>query len=344
MPRVPWFREIELYTSGSGGYHTCRIPALVTTTSGSLLAFCEGRRDGLDDFGRIDIVLRRSTDAGATWDEQRLVHAEGGETIGNPSPVVDAETGIVWLAFCRNSDRVFLTRSGDDGLTWSSPEEITTRGAKAPHWHWYATGPGHGIQLSTGRLLIPCDHRDGPRPQTPYSHSHALYSDDHGRSWRHGEALEHGSNECQAVETRDGRVYMTSRNPVAGGRTEAWSSDGGHTWSDLAVRRDLPDPVCQASIVRFTDAGASGRNRILFSNAAGTSRDNMTVRLSYDECRTWEVSRSLYPGPSAYSDLAIAEDMTICCLYERGVESYSESIRLARFNLEWLTDGADSLG
>ena len=137
---------------------------------------------------------------------------------------------------------------------------------------------------------------------------------------------------------------MTSRNPVAGGRTEAWSSDGGHTWSDLAVRRDLPDPVCQASIVRFTDAATGGRNRILFSNPAGTSRANLTVRLSCDECRTWEVSRSLYPGPSGYSDLAIAEDMTICCLYERGVESYSESIRLARFNLEWLTDGADSLG
>ena len=338
------FREVELFTSGSGGYHTYRIPAMVTTASGTLLAFCEGRRDDPDDFGKIDILLRRSTDAGATWDEQRLVHGEGEETIGNPSPVVDLVTGTVWLAFCRNQDRVFLTRSEDDGLTWSCPEEITTRGAKAPHWHWYATGPGHGIQLTTGRLLIPCDHRVAPRPQAPYSCSHALYSDDHGRTWRHGEALGYGSNECQAVETGDGRVCMTTRNPVAGGRTEAWSTDGGHTWSDLAVRHDLPDPVCQASILRFTDAAGGGRNRILFSNAASASRDHMTVRLSYDECRTWEVSRCLYPGPSAYSDLAVAADRTICCLYERGVEEYRESIRLARFDLEWLTDGADSLG
>ena len=132
---------------------------------------------------------------------------------------------------------------------------------------------------------------------------------DHGRSRRRSTELGHGSNECLAVETQDGRVYMTSRNTIAGGRTESWSSDGGHTWSELAVRDDLPDPVCQASIVRFTDAVSGDRNRILLSNPASASRENMTVRLSYDECRTWEVSKSLYPGASGYSDLGIAGDM-----------------------------------
>jgi len=344
MAHVPWFREIELYTFGFGGYDTYRIPALVTTTSGSLLAFCEGRRDGPADDGKIDIVLRRSTDAGATWDEQRVVQADGEETTGTPCPFVDVETGAVWLSYCRNSDRVFLTRSDDDGLTWSSPEEITTLGAKAPEWTWYATGPGHGIQLSTGRLLIPCDHRIGSRQEAPYSYSHALYSDDHGRSWQYSEELAYGSNECQVVEAQGGKVYMTSRNPVAGGRTEAWSSDGGHSWSELVVRHDLPDPVCQASIVRLTDADSGDRNRILFCNPASASRDNMTIRLSYDECQTWQVSKRLYLGPSEYSDLAIAGDMTICCSYERSTDEYYESIRLAQFNLEWLTDGADSLG
>ena len=342
MPPTPWFREIELFTSGSGGYHTYRIPAVVTTTTGTLLAFCEGRRDGPDDFGKIDLMLRRSTDDGATWDEARVVQAEGEETIGNPSPVVDAETGAVWLSYCRNNDRVFLTSSDDDGVSWSPPEEITTL-AKAPDWSWYATGPGHGIQLTTGRLLIPCDHRVGTRHPDSFTHSHALYSDDHGQTWRHSEELGPGSDECQAVETQSGKVYMTSRNPVAGGRTEAWSTDGGHIWSEPAVRRDLPDPVCEASIVRFTDATSHDRNRVLFYNPASASRVNMTVRLSYNERQTWEISKRIYPGPSAYSDLAIAGDMTVCCLYERGVDRYAESIRLAQFNLEWLTNGADSM-
>ena len=115
------------------------------------------------------------------------------------------------------------------------------------------------------------------------------------------------------------------------------------TWSEVEELGDLPDPRCQASIVRFTDQDNHDRNRVLFSNVASTTRDTLTVRVSYDECKTWALSKVLYPGPAAYSELAISTDMNICCLYERGAAGPRESIRLAQFNLEWLTDGADHL-
>jgi len=126
-------------------------------------------------------------------------------------------------------------------------------------------------------------------------------------------------------------------------RVEAWSADGGLTWSKAAEVEPLPDPVCQASVLRYTTAAGHGKSRVLFANPASVERNTMTVRLSYDECRSWPVSRVLHAGPSSYSDLAIAPDGTIACLYERGNYHRREAIRLAQFNLEWLTGGEDSL-
>ncbi|MEK7994361.1 MAG: sialidase family protein, partial [Planctomycetota bacterium] len=118
---------------------------------------------------------------------------------------------------------------------------------------------------------------------------------------------------------------------------------GGLTWSKVELDEALIAPKCQASIARFTDSKRHGKNRVLFSSPAGTERANLTVRLSYDECRTWAFSRTLNPGKSAYSELAVAADMTICCFYERGVKDTYERITFARFGLEWLTQGKDSL-
>jgi len=123
----------------------------------------------------------------------------------------------------------------------------------------------------------------------------------------------------------------------------AWSKDGGETWSDLVELDDLTDAVCQASIIRYTDEQAHDKNRIIFGNLDSTTRDNLTLRVSYDECKTWATKKVLYSGPAAYSDMAISPDMTICCLYERGAKGPYESLRLAQFNLAWLTDGADQL-
>ena len=129
-------RETPVYVSGEEGYHTFRIPALVVTTKGTLLAFCEGRKDNRRDHGDIDLLLKRSTDLGRTWESMQLVHEEGGTrkiTIGNPCPVVDRDTGTVWLSFCRDNDEVFITHSSDDGRTWAEPSEITGA-VKKPGW------------------------------------------------------------------------------------------------------------------------------------------------------------------------------------------------------------------
>ena len=352
-----WFEQFDLFNSGKDGYHTYRIPALVTTSEGTILAFCEGRKHGRDDAGEIDIVLKRSSDDGNTWSDMQTVVSEGGMTCGNPCPVVDSSTGTIWLPFCKNladgeegliaqgkaPRTVWLTHSTDDGKTWVEPKEITAD-VKDPSWTWYATGPCHGIQLTSGRLLIPCDHIvgmhfDGQRD--PY-HSHVIYSDDHGSSWQIGGIVNEGTNECAVVQSIDNAVYINCRNyRGAKRRAYAWSNDNGSAFSKFGYDETLVEPICQASLVRFTDEERNDRNRILFANPASTAREKMTLRLSYDECKTWPVSKLLHPGPSAYSDLAVAPNMAICCLYERGDEHPYERLTLARFNLEWLTDSTD---
>ena len=353
-----WIEQADLLVSGEDGYHTYRIPALIRTDAGTLLAFCEGRKRGRGDAGKIDIVLRRSRDGGRTWGKMQLLVADGDMTCGNPCPVVDASTGAIWLPFCKNLGEggeglivqgkaprtVWITKSTDDGLTWGDPAEITSS-VKHPSWTWYATGPGHGIQLSNMRLVVPCDHIVGVEfhRQDPY-HSHVIYSDDNGASWRIGGIVGEGTNECAIAETVDGSLYINCRNYKGENRRAyAWSHDGGSTFSPREWDDTLVEPVCQASLIRLTEAREHNRDRILFANPASTERERLTVRLSYDECCTWPVCRMLHAGPSAYSDLAVAPDMMICCLYERGDRHPYETLTLARFNLEWLTGGADHL-
>jgi len=342
--------QTDVFLSGREGYHTFRIPALVVTTEGTILAICEGRKTSGSDHGDIDLVLKRSTDGGRTWGKLQVIHDEGGDakvTIGNPCPVVDRSTGIVWLPFTRNNDRVFVTHSTDDGQTWAKPREIT-KDVKREHWTWYATGPGHGIQLASGRLLIPCDHRDPtlpePRDRRSTTRSHVIYSDDGGKTWKVGGILPRRTNECEAVETVDGSLYLNTRNNFGRKRRAyARSRDGGQSWSEIAFDEALVTPTCQASVVRYTDARRHDRNRCLFSNPAAASRTRMTVRISTDECRTWSQGKVLHAGPAAYSDLAVAPDLAICCLYERGDKHPYERITFAKFDLAWLTDGADRL-
>jgi len=326
-------KQAPVYVSGEGGYHTYRIPALVISQKGTLLAFCEGRRNSGADDGDIDLLVKRSFDQGDTWTEQQVIWADGENTIGNPCPVVDRDTGTIWLPFCWNNDRVFVTCSTDDGATWAEPREITAD-VKPDDWTWYATGPVHGVQLSNGRLLLPCDHRlRGPR----VFYSHVVYSDDHGTTWQLGGTLPAKTNECVAVEMEDGRVYLNMRsNEEKNRRAVAWSDDGGETWSDATLDDALVEPVCQGSAVRCTLATTHGKSRILFANPASTERERMTVRVSYDEGRSWPQSGVLHHGPAAYSDVATAEDLTLFCLYECGKERPYETITLARFDLDWL--------
>ncbi len=344
--------QSTLYQSGSEGYHTFRIPALAVTTNGTLLAFAEGRKAGRGDAGEIDLVLKRSFDNGVTWQPLQLIVTESAMTCGNPCPVVDRDTGTIWLPFCKNladgnedlitqgkaPRTVWLTQSTDDGATWAEPQEITAA-VKNPAWTWYATGPTHGIQLQSGRLLIPCDHIVGKhfdRKRDPY-HSHVIYSDDHGATWQIGGLVPAGTNECAVVELTNGDIYINCRNYVGEKRRQvAQSHDQGNTFTDIRWDDTLVEPICQASLVRLSDERTGDCNRVLFANPASTNREQMSVRLSEDECRSWSIAKRIYEGPSAYSDLALAADGTICCLYERGAEHPYETLTLARFDLAWL--------
>jgi sialidase-1 len=348
-----------LWTAGEDGYHSYRIPALLTTQSGALLAFCEGRRNNRRDHGDIDLIMKRSTDGGETWSSHVVVYEEGGSadvTIGNPCPVVDQDTGTIWMPFCRDNKEVLITKSEDDGVTWSVPVNIS-QGVMHGHWVWVATGPGVSIQMEQGphkgRLVVPCDHGVMSGEQRIH-HSHVFYSDDHGETWQLGGLLPEHTDEAQVVELTDGRLLINMRSywgKVAkdkgklGKRALAWSDDGGATWSDLAFDETLIEPVCQGSFVRYTLAADSGKDCVLFSNPASTeSRVNMTVRISYDEGESWPVAKSLHSGPSAYSSLAALGNNTVACLYERGDDSAYETLTLARFTLDWLTDAEDRVG
>jgi sialidase-1 len=318
-------RDTTVFAAGEEGYHTYRIPAVVVSKKGTLLAFCEGRKGGRGDAGDIDMVLKRSTDNGKTWGKLQLVYEEGGEkaiTIGNPAPVVDQKTGTIWLPFCRNNDRVFVTSSTDDGETWSQPTEITSS-VKADDWTWYATGPVHGIQLTqgkrAGRLLIACDHRVAKGPWEQKGRSHTIYSDDHGRSWQRGEPTDWAMNECTVAELSGGDVLLNMRSyRQLGCRATATSRDGGVTWSECKNETSLPEPVCQGSLLRYISPQVGGESFLLFCNPASVkSRDHLTLRTSRDEGQSWSKGFVICEGSSAYSDLVQLPNGSIGVLYER---------------------------
>lgn len=350
--------QAPLWTSGRDGYHTYRIPALAVTTEGTLLAFCEGRKNSRSDSGDIDLLCKRSTDAGDSWSPRQIIWSDDANTCGNPCPVVDRTTGTIWLLMTwnlgedhereiiartsRDTRRVYITSSTDDGRTWAAPKEITSA-VKKQSWTWYATGPGAGIQLErgprAGRLIVPCDHIETD-PKRYYSH--VIFSDDHGRTWQLGQSTPHHKvNECQAVELTDNRLLLNMRNYDRSrkNRQIACSDDYGRTWRDQQFDKTLIEPICQASIRRCSWPGPDTKNVICFSNPASTtSRVNMTVRASFDDAATWPARMVLHAGPSAYSDLAVLPGGAVACLYERGDNHPYETITLARFPLELLSN------
>ena len=331
----------DVFLAGEGGYHTYRIPALVVTNEGTLLAFCEGRKTGRGDAGDIDLVLRRSKDAGRTWRPTRLVHEEGGDkkiTIGNPCPVVDRTTGTIWMPFNRDNDDVFVTFSTDDGKTWAEPRDIT-KDVKLPDWDWYATGPGNGIQLMRGphkgRLVIPCDHRvKGEGDWNKAGRSHVIYSDDHGKSWKLGGVTGWSMNECAVAELGDGRLMLNMRSYRGKNRRAvAMSDDGGESWSEPADDTPLIEPVCQGSLIRHRWPKGDRPGVLVFSNPASKKRDTLTVRLSFDDGKTWPVDRVICETSAAYSSLASLPDGDIGILYER--DNYKRIV-FSRLDIAWL--------
>jgi sialidase-1 len=340
--------DVVVFSAGEAGYHTLRIPVLVRTESGALVAFAEGRRHSARDHGEIDLVAKRSVDGGRTWGplvvlEHEAEDEQGGVTLGNPCAVVDRlnpdHPGRIWLLFTRNNRRVFVKSSDDGGVSWSPRREITAS-VKDPAWGWYATGPVHAIQLErgehAGRLVFPCDHC--PREKRGWG-AHTVISDDHGKTWKIGAVDTHPAketgevvhpNENVCVELIDGRVYFNARNQAPGDaptRLVTESVDGGATYErPFVADARFVTPVVQSSLARVAamDQGAEVNQLVWVGPGARKSRRDLTVRCSKDEGQSWSPGRVVAPGPAGYSDVVALTDDRVGILFETGKKLYDE--------------------
>lgn len=287
-------------------------------------------------------------------------------TYNNPVLIADKD-GTVHMLFCLEYMRCFYQQSKDDGVTWSPPMEITrTFDAFQKDYAWkvLATGPNHSIQLHDGRLVVPVwlSTGTGGNAHRP-SVTATIYSDDQGKTWHAGEIAVPcteewiNPNETVAVELADGSVMLNLRSESkAHRRLITVSKDGATGWSTPRFDDALFEPICMGGIVRYSTEASGGKNRILFSNPhnleksggkaePGKNRDrkNLSVKVTYDEGKTWTVNKSIEEGFSAYSDIGVTPTGTILCFYGRSSKAgfAGDRLTLARFNLAWLTDGKD---
>ncbi|MEI7583118.1 sialidase family protein [Runella sp.] len=332
-----------LFKSGEEGYKCYRIPTIILTNKGTLLAFAEARKNGCGDAGDIDLVVRRSADGGKTWSPMSIVWDDADNTCGNPAPVVDRKTGNIILlstwnlgtdhekqiiaGTSKDTRRIFVLSSNDEGNSWSKARDITSD-VKKPDWTWYATGPCNGVQMQSkkyrGRLVIPCDHIEA---ESKKYYSHSIYSDDGGLTWKLGGTTPTDMvNECTVAELPKGILLLNMRNYNSTKvRQTSTSKDGGETWSELKADSTLIEPVCQGSLLWYDHTGR--KPFLAFSNPANQkSRTNMTVRLSYDKGKSWKLKNVLHEGPSAYSNLVVLPNGNLACYYEAGQKSAYESI------------------
>lgn len=351
-----------LFRSGDAGSKYYRIPALVTTAEGTVLAVADRRNDSQGDLpNQIDLVVRRSTDNGRTWGPQIVIAQHTPQTgYGDAALVVDRTSGDIlciyasgcglWASTAERPLDINISRSSDDGLTWSAPECITPQiygpgcdnPAAAPVSGMFA-GSGRALQLRDGTLLFAvAAHHTGEK--WPPLYNYVCQSDDSGQTWR---LLPTPASDCgdesKLAELADGSWLISIRNPDRGYRRYAISHDRGKTWSEAAEWRDLPDPACNGDLLRYSlqEEGAT-RNRLLHSIPADTARRrNVSVALSYDEGRTWPVRKSVWEGYSGYSALTRLADGAIGLLSEVADGENGYKICFTRLTIGWLTDGAD---
>jgi sialidase-1 len=326
---------------------------MLLAPDGSLLAFCEARKESQDDASPTDMVLRRSLDEGRTWlPTQVLVHGIGREALMNPCAVVDRSTNTVILVCIKahkvspNRHQHFVLFSQDCGQTWSEPVDIGQRIAN--YDDSFVPGPGVGVCMRSGRLVIPGYSGESTDVIEENFYSRVLYSDDHGESWGLGARVPELSDESQAVELKDGSLMLNVRgNMGMSCRGVAISDNGGETWSRFYWDRALNECPCQASVVRYGFSEQDGKDFLLFANPdnAGecygiVERTKMTVRMSFDEGTTWPVKRLVHPGPASYSTMVRLPGGDIGILFEGGEKHRREWIRFARFSLSWLMGGS----
>lgn len=346
--------QTTVFANGEDGYLCYRIPAIVKAPNGNLLAFCEARKQSCADHGNVKIVLKRSRDNGATWSKLQIVAENDALQAGNPAPVYDLtdkkhKKGRLFLFYNTGTlaseqavregkamREVWYKTSTNHGKTWSKPVNITRFVSRPNHpeidsayqfkedWRCYANTPGHALQLTQGpykgRLFIPANHSEGPpKAQARDYFAHGFYSDDHGQTWAITPSVPYpGSNESTAAGLANGGILMNIRNQSGDSKNRilAISNSAGAQWDTIYTEPQLPDPVCQGSMLHYTNP--KGQRVLLFSNLNHASqRENLTLHISYDDGKTWPVHQVICPGSAAYSDLVIQQNHQIGILYEK---------------------------
>ncbi|MDR1282701.1 MAG: glycoside hydrolase [Opitutaceae bacterium] len=362
----PFFESVDLFHAGEMGYASGRIPALTHVRDGVLLAAWEARRGGADgfpgDWVDIDIMMRRSEDGGATWSPVTPLADGGILPAHNTNLVVDAE-GTVHLVFFINYAHAFHAISRDCGRTFGTPRDITPVFQEFQEdylWNVIAAGPGHGLVTRAGRILLPVWLSNGGKKHRPSVVS-SIYSDDCGRSWRRGEIIPpklSNMSETTGVELENGEILFNIRSEDrACRRALSRSMDGATNWSQPALDKVLREPVCMGNMLRldFADHRTGDPGRVLFCNPdnetwsgkygpswdGNKDRLNLTLRMSFDDCATWPVSRVVDAGIAGYCDLAHDGHENIYILYEKGGVDNSmwinRSVAFVRLNTAWLT-------
>lgn len=349
-----------LFNMGDYDSQYWRIPALVTAADNSLVAVVDKRGSSLGDLpNTISIMSRRSTDNGKNWSEPVVVAQGGnGKTYGDPAVVLDKKTGNLicmfvgdqglWNATPYNRQGIYVSKSTDNGVSWSEPVAITDQ-VYANHSSWYAgfAGSGHGLCLKDGRLMFVLAIRATSATGVPL-HNYAIYSDDGGDNWTLStNAATTAGDEAKVVELEDGDILMSIRNPSKGNRIFCKSADRGQTWGKAYFETELKDPACNGDIIRYsysTDEGSEGKSRLLHSlPESTTTRENVTIYLSEDDGETWPIKKRLVDGYSAYSSLTVLSDGTIGALVEEGKWDSNlpgeDGFQLVfyRFTMDWLT-------
>jgi len=337
---------IDLFnTDMQEGVSCYRIPAIITAPNGDLVATIDERVPSCGDLKwskDINIIMRRSSDNGKTWTPiETVINFPEGKSASDPSMIVDKVTGEIFLFYnYMNLDTekdiyyLHVMKSADNGKTWSKPSDITSQIAK-PNWHkdFKFITSGRGIQTSTGKLLHCMVNLN--------SGMHVFGSDNHGKSWYFIDTPITPADESKIVELADGTWMINARsNDKKGMRYVHTSTDEGKTWKTKADPQ-LTDPGCNASIIRYTAIkDGDKKNRLLFANAnSAKGRVNMTVKVSYDEGKTWSKGKTVYEGSSAYSSLTILENGDIGLFFEK--DKYTKNV-FTSFSLNWLTDGKDT--
>ena len=371
----PFLEKTILFSERTDGFTLYRIPGMVVTSKGTVLVYCEARKFSDADRGEIEIHLRRSSDQGRTFTpakqiahlgerlprnphlpEKKKTKDMGGpneQTVNNPVAIA-SRNGTVHLIYCVEYMRCFHLQSDDDGATWSDPIEITytLEGfRKEIDWQAIASGPGHAIEMKNGRLCVPFWMTTYEKDAKLRKAVGTIFSDDQGKSWQRGEIAIPDAGEPNIASLADGGVIVTARNnDQRSRRLVARSQDGATRWTKPEFSEDLLEPGCMAGIVSHSENASPNDSLLLFSNPRTIEREhsarrNVTISLSRDNGKTWPTIKTLQPGPSAYSDLAVLPDGSVLCFYENGTDKPTiqrkrdwayANLTLARFNLAWL--------